>query len=110
MPRDAFHGQYEQIVCRASGLEGKDALIAILTENPQLAFEYSKIQRLQGKRDGMASEQVEESDEIRGVIDMLGKFACQLDIMRDGSFIETRSRFSRLVQQIANGSTKEVLC
>lgn len=103
VPSDAFHGQYDQIVRRRVDLEGKDALIAILVENPQLAFNYAEIQRIQGRRDGVGAEKVDDAEEVRGVIEMLEKFAAHLDITKDGGFSGSDSPFSKLVKRLSEG-------
>lgn len=100
VPRDAFHGQYGEIVCRATNLEGKDALTAILAENPRLAFDYRETQRIQGRRDGLGSGKVGDAEEVGGVTEMLGRFAAQLGVVNDGEFVDVNSPFSRLMRQL----------
>lgn len=100
--RDAFCGQYDQIVCRAMGLEGKDALAAILVENPQLAFDYAEIQRIQGRRGSAGAEKADDAEEAGGVLEMLESFAEQLGEMRDGKIAGNNSPFARLIKRVLN--------
>ncbi|PTX96915.1 hypothetical protein DB345_06985 [Spartobacteria bacterium LR76] len=97
---DAFHGQYNQIVSRASDLEGADVLVEILTGNPQLASDSREVLRLQGKRHYSIEEKSKNSEEADAMNEMLAKFAEQLGLMKGGRLLAGGGRFKELVKRI----------